>query len=117
MQGKRGHKKLSKKTAHRKSWLEGLAKGLIEHGKIKTTRTRGKEVCCFIEKIITKAKKDTLASKRLVFSKIKSFPITKKIFEITDKQFKERKGGYTRVINIGPRRGDAAPMVIVELVK
>jgi ribosomal protein L17 len=90
MHRKSGQKKLSKKTGHRKMWLAGLAGDLIKHGKIKTTRARGKEISCFLEKIITKAKKDTLASRRLVFSKTKNFPVTKKLFEITGK-YQERK--------------------------
>jgi len=89
---------------------------LIEEGKIETTVTRAKEVRSVTEKMITVAKRDDLHSKRQVFSFITKEDVAKKLFDEVAPKYKERNGGYCRIIRIGPRRGDAAEMAIIELV-
>ena len=89
---------------------------LLENGKIETTVTRAKEVRSMAEKIITIGKNDDLHSKRQVYSFITKETVAKKVFDEISPKYKERNGGYTRIIKIGPRRGDAAEMAIIELV-
>jgi len=89
---------------------------LLENGKIETTVTRAKEVRAMAEKIITIGKDDNLHSKRQVYSFITKETVAKKVFDEIAPKYKEKNGGYTRIIKIGPRRGDAAEMAIIELV-
>ena len=89
---------------------------LLENGKIETTVTRAKEVRSMAEKIITIGKNDSLHAKRQVYSFITKETVAKKVFDEISPKYKERNGGYTRIIKIGPRRGDAAEMAIIELV-
>jgi len=96
--------------------LRAMVTYLIEEGKIETTVTRAKEVRSVTEKMITVAKRDDLHSKRQVFSFITKEDVAKKLFDEVAPKYKERNGGYCRIIRIGPRRGDAAEMAIIELV-
>ena len=89
---------------------------LIENGKIETTVTRAKEVRTVAEKMITLGKSETLHSKRQIYSYITKEAVSKKLIDEIAPSYKERQGGYTRIIKIGPRRGDAAEMAIIELV-
>ena len=89
---------------------------LLEKGKIETTVTRAKEVRSMAEKMITTAKQDNLHSKRQVYSFITKESVAKKVFDEIAPNYKEKNGGYTRIVKIGPRRGDAAEMAIIELV-
>ncbi len=111
-----GTRKLGRPTDHRKAMLRAMVTFLIEKGKIETTVTRAKEVRSMAEKMITTAKQDDLHSKRQVFSFITKEDVAKKLFDEVAPKYKERQGGYTRIIRIGPRRGDAAEMAIIELV-
>ena len=111
-----GTRKLGRPTAHRKLMLRGLVTYLLENGKIETTVTRAKEVSSMAEKFITIAKENNLHNKRLVMAFVTKENVTNKLFtEIAPKQA-DRNGGYTRIVKIGPRRGDAAEMAIIELV-
>lgn len=111
-----GTRKLGRATDHRKAMLRAMVTFLIEKGKIETTVTRAKEVRSMAEKMITTAKQDDLHSKRQVLSFITKEDVAKKLFDEVAPKYKERSGGYTRIIKIGPRRGDAAEMAIIELV-
>ncbi len=111
-----GTRKLGRATDHRLSMLRGMVTYLMENGKIETTVTRAKEVRSACEKIITIAKAGDLHSKRQVFSYITKEEVAKKVIDELAPRYKERPGGYTRIIKIGPRRGDAAEMAIIEFV-
>ncbi|MBL7156137.1 MAG: 50S ribosomal protein L17 [Candidatus Pacebacteria bacterium] len=116
MRKKKTGRKLSRKTGPRKALLKGLARALFLHEKIKTTHAKAKEVSVFAEKSITRAKKGDLASTRRLacfFSK----DIVKKLVDDIGKRYKQRPGGYTRIIKLGPRKSDGAKMSIIELVK
>ena len=111
-----GTRKLGRKSDHRKAMLRGMVTYLIENGQIETTVTRAKEVKAMAEKMITIAKDNSLHSKRQVYSYITKESVAKKMIEEVAPKYADRKGGYTRVIKTGPRRGDAAEMCIIELI-
>lgn len=111
-----GTRKLGKPTDQRMAMLRAMVTDLLESGRIKTTITRAKEVAPLAEKMITLAKKGDLASYRQALSFITKEDVAHKLFnEIADK-YTARDGGYTRIIRMGPRRGDAAEMAMIELV-
>lgn len=109
-------KKIGSDEKHRKALLRNLAKQLFEHEKIKTTDTKAKELRPYAEKLITMSKKNDLNSRRLVIAELSSKDIVHKMFTEIAEKYKERDGGYTKIIKIGPRQGDAAPIVQIELV-
>ena len=112
-----GTRKLGRPTAHRKAMLRGMVTLLLENGQVETTLTRAKEVRSIAEKMITLGKKNTLASKRQALAFITKEEVVVKLFNEIAPSYAERNGGYTRVLKIGPRRGDGAEMAIIELVK
>ncbi len=109
-------RKLGRTSDHRKAMLRAMVTFLLENGKIETTVTRAKEVRNEAEKMITLGKNNDLHSKRQVFSYITKEAVSKKLFDEIAPKYKEVNGGYTRIVKIGPRRGDAAEMAIIELV-
>ena len=111
-----GTRKLGRSTDHRMAMLRAMVTYLLENGKIETTVTRAKEVRAMAEKMITTAKNDDLHSKRQVYSFVTKETVAKKVFDEISPKYKETNGGYTRIIKIGPRRGDAAEMAIIELI-
>ena len=111
-----GVRKLGRTSDHRKAMLRAMVTFLMENGKIETTVTRAKEVRSMAEKMITVAKKGDLHSKRQVYSYITKETVAKKVIDELAPKYKETNGGYTRIVRIGPRRGDAAEMAILELV-
>ena len=111
-----GTRKLGRPTAHRISMLRGLVTFLLEKGRIETTVTRAKEVRSLTEKLITLAKEDNLHNKRQALAFITKEDVTKKLFDEIAPKYADRNGGYTRIIKLGPRRGDAAEMAIIELI-
>lgn len=111
-----GTRKLGRASDHRKSMLRGLVTYLLETGKIETTVTRAKEVRAMAEKMITIAKEPSLAAKRQVLAYVTKEDVVKKLFDEIAPKYADVKGGYTRIIKTGPRRGDAAEMCIIELV-
>lgn len=111
-----GARKLGRSTDHRKAMLRAMVTFLLENGKIETTVTRAKEVRAMTEKMITIAKADDLHSKRQVYSYITKETVAKKVMDEIAPKYADRNGGYTRIIKIGPRRGDAAEMAIIELI-
>ena len=111
-----GTRKLGRASDHRKAMLRAMVTYLFENGKIETTVTRAKEVRAMAEKMITIAKADDLHSKRQVYSYITKETVAKKVMDEIAPKYADRNGGYTRIVKIGPRRGDAAEMAIIELI-
>ena len=111
-----GTRKLGRTTAHRTAMLRAMVTYLLENGQIETTVTRAKEVRSVAEKMITLGKNTDLHSKRQVFAYITKEGVAKKLFDEIAPKYADRKGGYTQIIKIGPRRGDAAEMAIIKLV-
>jgi large subunit ribosomal protein L17 len=111
-----GTRKLGRASDNRMAMLRAMVTYLMENGKIETTVTRAKEVRAVAEKVITTAKRNDLHSKRQVLSFITKESVTKKVFDEIAPRYQERKGGYVRIVRIGPRRGDAAEMAIIELI-
>ena len=111
-----GTRKLGRATDHRKAMLRAMVTFLLENGKIETTVTRAKEVSAMTEKMITLGKVGDLHSKRQVLAYVTKESVAKKLFDEIAPSYAERKGGYTKIIKIGPRRGDAAEMAIIQRV-
>ena len=111
-----GTRKLGRTTDHRRAMLRGLVTYLFENGKVETTVTRAKEVRAMAEKMITIAKEGSLHSRRQVLAYVTKEDVVKKLFDEIAPKYADRNGGYTRIYKIGPRRGDAAEMAIIELV-
>jgi len=112
-----GTRKLGRASDHRMAMLRGLTTYLLEHGRIETTVTRAKEVRSLAEKMITIAKQPNLANKRRVLAFVTKEDVVKKLFDEIAPEYASRPGGYTRIVRTGPRRGDAAEMCVIELVK
>ena len=110
------HRKLGKLTDQRMAMLRAMTTYLLENGQIKTTVSRAKEVAPLAEKMITLAKKNDLAGYRQALAFLTKEDVAKKLFSELNLKYQNREGGYTRVVKIGPRRGDAAEMAIVQLV-
>lgn len=111
-----GTRKLGRSTDSRKAMLRAMVTYLLDNGKVETTLTRAKEVRAEAEIMITLGKKDDLHSKRQVFSYITKETVAKKVIDELGPKYSDRDGGYTRIVKIGVRRGDAAEMAIIELV-
>lgn len=109
-------RKLGRTTDQRKAMLRAMVTYLLENGQIKTTVTRAKEVAPLAEKMITLAKKNDLASYRQALAFITKEDVAKKLFDQIGPKYQSREGGYTRIVRIGPRRGDAAELAIIQLV-
>lgn len=109
-------RKLSRNSAHRKALFRNLAIALLQHGMIKTTLPKAKDLRPYVEKIMTIAKKDTLANRRLVASILGNQEIVAKIFKEIGPRIGNRPGGYTRIMKFGFRTGDKAPMALMEVV-
>lgn len=110
------YRKLGRPTDHRMAMLRNLVTSLLKNNKIKTTDTRAKETKRLAEKMITLGKRGDLSSRRQVLSFIQEKEVVAKLFNEIAPKYAERNGGYTRIYKIGPRTGDAAEMVILELV-
>lgn len=109
-------RKLSRNSAHRKALFRNLAVALLQHGMIKTTLPKAKDLRPYVEKIMTIAKKDTLANRRLVASILGNQEIVNKLFKEIGPRIGNRPGGYTRIMKFGFRTGDKAPMAVMEVV-
>lgn len=107
---------LGRKSAHRKAMLSNMACSLIEHKRISTTLTKAKALRMYVEPILTRAKEDTTANRRLVFAELKQKEIVTELFRNVATKIADRPGGYTRILRTGFRLGDAAEMCIIELV-
>ena len=110
------NRKLGRTSDQRRAMLRAMVTYLLENGQIKTTVTRAKEVAPVAEKMITLAKTNTLASYRQALSYITKEDVANKLFKEIGPKYADRNGGYTRIVKIGPRKGDAAMEVLIELV-
>ena len=110
------NRKLGRTSDQRRAMLRAMVTYLLENGQIKTTLTRAKEVAPVAEKMITLAKDNTLVSYRQALGFITKEDVANKLFKEIGPKYADRNGGYTRVVRIGPRRGDAAEMAIIQLV-
>jgi large subunit ribosomal protein L17 len=110
------HGRLGVQPSHRRAMIRNMVTSLLKHERIKTTKTRAKEVRRYAEKMITLAKKETLASKRDVLGFVREREVVNKLFKTLIYRYAQRKGGYTRMLKLGFRAGDGADMVFLELV-
>ncbi len=110
------NRKFGRQTGPRRALLRSLAENLIVRGKIVTTETKAKELRPFIEKLVTKGREEALASRRVLISKLGSAAVVKKLVNDISKKYMDRRGGYTRIIKIGQRKGDASEMALIEFV-
>ena len=111
-----GYRKLGRETAHRKAMLRNLVTDLLREGRISTTECRAKEARRQAEKMITLAKRGDLHARRQVLAYVFDESVVTKLFEEIAPKYADRNGGYTRILKLGPRRGDCAEVVFVELV-
>ena len=116
MRHKYSGRKLNRTSSHRTAMFKNMMASLIEHEEIKTTLPKAKELRKFLERLITISKVDTVAKRRVVFSRIRSKDAVTKLFSELGPRFKNRPGGYLRILKCGFRPGDKAPMAIVQLV-
>jgi large subunit ribosomal protein L17 len=112
-----GLRKLNRTSAHRQAMFRNMAVSLLRHEAIKTTLPKAKELRRIVEPLITLAKEPTLANRRLAFDRTRDREIVSKLFDVLGPLFKARPGGYTRILKMGFRNGDNAPMAFVELVE
>jgi large subunit ribosomal protein L17 len=108
---------LNRTASHRKAMLRNMATSLFKHGRIETTVAKAKELRVYAEPLITKAKQGDLHSRRVVARKIRDSEVLAKLFDEIGPRYAERPGGYTRVVKLGHRAGDAADVAIIELVE
>jgi large subunit ribosomal protein L17 len=116
MRHARGYRRLNRTHEHRKALFSNMAGSLIEHEQIKTTLPKAKELGPIVEKLITLAKRGDLHARRQAASKLKQDAYVSKLFDVLGPRYKDRQGGYVRVLKAGFRYGDMAPMAIIELV-
>lgn len=112
-----GYRRLGVRSDHRRSLLRNSVTSLLAHEKITTTETRAKEIKRVTDKVITLGKKGDLHSRRQALSYLTDETVARKVFDDLAKRYEDRPGGYTRIIKSGFRKGDGAPMAIIELVK
>jgi len=117
MRHRRVSRRFSRTSSHRKAMFSNMVKSVIEHEIIKTTLPKAKDLRRYLEPMITLAKEDSVAARRLAFSRLRDDAIVAKLFNDVGPRFKTRPGGYVRIVKCGFRAGDAAPMAIVELVE
>ena len=116
MRHKVSKRKLNRTSSHRKALLANMAVSLIKHEQVKTTLPKAKELAPYVEKLITLGKKGDLNARRKLYSTIPEKIWGAKVFDVLAERYKDRNGGYTRVMKAGFRYGDSAPMAIIELV-
>ncbi|SMB83665.1 LSU ribosomal protein L17P [Desulfonispora thiosulfatigenes DSM 11270] len=112
-----GYRKLNRNSSQRRAMLRNLTTSLLKSGRIETTEPKAKELKRIAEKMITLGKRGDLAARRQALAYMTDETVVTNLFEEIAPKFAERQGGYTRILKIGPRRGDAAPMAIIELVE
>ncbi|MBL8345418.1 MAG: 50S ribosomal protein L17 [Rubrivivax sp.] len=116
MRHRNGPRKLNRTTSHRLAMLRNMCNSLLTHEAIKTTLPKAKELRSVVEPLITLAKEATLANRRLAFDRTRDRAVVSKLFDELGPRYKARPGGYTRILKMGFRVGDNAPMAFVELV-
>ena len=109
-------KKLGRDSAHRRALYSNLAGALITHGRIETTEAKAKAVKGYTEKMVTLGKRGDLHARRLAMAELRSNDVVHHLFANVAPRFADRPGGYTRIVKLGPRQGDAAPMALLEFV-
>ena len=112
----KAHRKLNRTAEHRKAMFANMAASLIVHEQVVTTLPKAKDLRPLFEKLITLGKKGDLHARRRAISEIKDLAAVKKLFEVIGPRYKERNGGYTRIVKAGFRYGDSAPVAVIELV-
>ena len=110
------HRKLNRRSDHRKSMLANLAASLIKHEQITTTLPKAKDLRAIVEKLVTLGKRGDLHARRQAIAQMRDIAMVKKLFEVIGPRYKERNGGYTRVMKAGFRYGDSAPVAVIEFV-
>lgn len=110
-------RRLGRKTSHREAMFRNMVTSLLDHGKITTTDAKAKEIRVVAERMITLGKRGDLHSMRLAASFIREKTVVSKLFSAIAPMYKDRQGGYTRIIKLGVRQGDAAPLSLIELVE
>ena len=110
------YRKLGRNTGARKAMFRSLLSSLFKYERIETTEARAKEIRKFAEKVVTLAKRGDLSARRQAINLVADVDVVQKIFDRIPEKYSERAGGYTRIYKLGTRRGDAAPMVLIELV-
>ena len=116
MRHRNAHRKLSRNTSHRRALLRNLVTDFLDHGRLMTTLPKAKEIRPLAEKMITLGKRDNLHARRQVQSYVLREAVAKKLFDTVAPKFADRKGGYSRIIKLGNRKGDGADMAIIELL-
>jgi len=116
MRHRKSGRKLGRNSSHRKAMFANMVTSLFEHGRITTTDARAKELRRVAARMITLGKKNTLHAKRMARQTVRDRSVLVKLFDVIAPGFTERHGGYTRIMKLGPRRGDNAPMSIIELM-
>ena len=112
-----GYSKLGRNSSARKALFRSVLVSLFKHERIETTEAKAKEISGLAEKLITLAKRDDLSARRQVIAELVDKEVAKKLFDEIAPKYNDRNGGYTRILKLGVRRGDAAPMALLELVK
>ncbi|MDA7946313.1 MAG: 50S ribosomal protein L17 [Hyphomicrobiaceae bacterium] len=116
MRHRRAGRRLNRTSSHRRALFANMAAALIKHEQVVTTLPKAKELRKFADRLITLAKRGNLHSRRLAVSRVRDEAMVKKLFEVLGPRYKERSGGYTRVLKAGYRYGDSAPMAVIEFV-
>ena len=117
MRHRKSGRKLGRTSSHRKAMFRNMAASLVQHETIKTTLPKAKELRRVVEPLITLAKEDGVANRRLAFDRLRDKTAVGKLFSEIGPRYKDRPGGYLRILKMGPRPGDAAPMALVQLVE
>jgi large subunit ribosomal protein L17 len=110
------HRKLNRTSEHRKAMFANMAASLVKHEQISTTLPKAKELRSFVDKLVTLGKKGDLAARRKAIATMRDKEMVQKLFDVLAERYKDREGGYTRVLKAGYRYGDNAPMAVIELV-
>ena len=116
MRHRKSGRHLNRTSAHRSAMMRNMAASLFRHEQIKTTVPKAKELRRFAEPLITLAKEPTVANRRLAFARLRDREMVQKLFDTLGQRYKDRPGGYTRILKCGYRAGDAAPMAYVQLM-
>ena len=117
MRHRNAGRRFKRSSSHRKAMFQSLINAMIRHGKIKTTLPKAKDLRRLLEPMVTLAKEDTVSKRRLAFARLRDKEMVSKLFADVGPRFKERNGGYLRILKCGNRKGDCAPMAIVEFVE
>ena len=116
MRHRKAGRRFNRSVSHRKAMFKNMANALIKHEQIVTTLAKAKDLRGVVEKLITLGKRDNLHARRLAYARLRDHGMTKKLFDVLAERYKDRNGGYTRVLKAGYRYGDSAPMAVIELV-